>query len=111
MLLVHMGRPEAGEQFLAKRWPEARAVSDPKKRLYDAFGLTRGSMAQLMGPSVWAAGVRSLRHGVGRPVGDPFVLGGSFIVHGADVIAADVAETSASLPDLDRLAAAAHAVA
>ena len=104
-----MGTPEEGEQFLAKRWPEARAVSDPDRRLFDAFGLTKGSFRQLMGLRVWAAGARAVRHGVGIPVGDPRVLAGTFVVRGADVLDADVAENSASIPDLGRLAAVAIA--
>ncbi|MEM1451678.1 MAG: hypothetical protein AAGI22_21380 [Planctomycetota bacterium] len=109
ILLVHMGTPEQGEQFLAKRWPEARAVSDPNKRLFDAFGLTRGSFAQLFGIDAWVAAARSIKHGIGLPVGDPLVLAGSFVVMGSDVIESDVAESTASVPDLDRLAVAAQA--
>ena len=60
-----------------------------------------------MGPSSWLAGLSSIRHGLGRPVGDPLMLAGSFVVHGADVIAADIAEHSGSVPDLDRLVLAA----
>ncbi|MEM9381197.1 MAG: hypothetical protein AAGB93_14690 [Planctomycetota bacterium] len=108
-LLVHMGTPEQGERFLAKRWPEARAVSDPDKRLFDAFGLTHGSFAQLFGLRSWVAAVKAIKYGVGRPIGDPLVLSGTFVVHGAKVIDADVAETTASLPDLERLAAVARA--
>lgn len=104
-----MGTPEEGEQFLAERWPEARAVSDPDKRLFDAFGLGRGSLRQIVGLRVWGPGLKAVRHGIGRPVGDPLVLAGSFLVHGAHVVDADVAESSASTPDLDRLAAAARA--
>ena len=104
-----MGTPEEGERFFEERWPEARAVSDPDKVLFDAFGLERGSLLQLAGPGTWAAGFRARRHGVGLPKGDPRILAGSFLVRGDEVVLADLATTSASVPDLDRLAAAADA--
>lgn len=105
-----MGTPEEGERFFEERWPEARAVSDPDKVLFDAFGLERGSLLQLMGPGTWAAGFRARRHGVGLPKGDPRVLAGSFLVNGAEVLESDLATTSASTPDLSRLARAAEAL-
>ena len=102
-----MGTPAEGAAFFEKRWPEARAVPDPEKILFDAFGLERGSLAQLVGPRTWAAGFRARRHGVGLPKGDPRVLAGSFLVKGGQVLDSDLATTSASTPDLDRLARAA----
>lgn len=81
-LLVHLGTSEEGERFFAERWPEARAVSDPAAELYEALGLARGTLGQLLGPRVLLSGVRAaLRgHGVGKPVGDPTRLSGWFLV-------------------------------
>lgn len=88
-----------------KRWPGARAVSDPTKRLYTAFGLGRGSAGQLFGLPVWAQAMKAARHGVGlsKPVGDPFVLAGSFVVHGNQILASDRADHAGSIPDLTEL--------
>ena len=105
-----MGTPEEGERFFDKRWPEARAVSDPEKILFDAFGLERGSLGQLIGPRTWLAGFKARRHGVGLPKGDPRVLAGAFLVLGAEVLLADLATSSASIPDLGRLAALAATI-
>lgn len=80
IVLVHVGTPEEGERFFTERWPEARAVSDPEKLLYADFGLRRGSFAQLFGPRVLAAGLRALRHGIGKPTGDPLMMSGWFLV-------------------------------
>ncbi|MGD2017950.1 MAG: hypothetical protein PVJ89_07540 [Planctomycetota bacterium] len=107
--MVHLGSPEDGARFFEERWPEARAVSDPDRVLFDAFGLGRGSWLQLVGPRTWAAGFRARRHGVGLPKGDPRVLAGSFAVKGAEVLDADLATDSSSVPDLDRLAATVRA--
>ena len=105
-LLVHQGTPEQGAKFLTNRWPEARAVSDPEKRLYRAFGLGRGTASQLFGLPVWRKALQASRHGVGvaLPVGDPFVLAGSFVVQGNQVLASDRAEHAGSVPDLEGLA-------
>jgi hypothetical protein len=77
-----MGSPEEGRRFFDDLWPEARAVSDPEKQLYRAFGLARGGAAALFGPGVWLRGLGSARkgHRIGRPVGDPFMMPGAFLV-------------------------------
>ncbi|MEC8510876.1 MAG: AhpC/TSA family protein [Planctomycetota bacterium] len=112
MLLVHQGSPDEGAEFLAKRWPGARAVSDQNKRLHAAFGLGRASLGQLFGPSVWRRAIGALRFGVGfsRPVGDPFTLGGAFLVREGEVLDARPAEDAGTLPDFDGLARTAMAL-
>ncbi len=77
-----MGSPEQGEAFFARRWPEARAVSDPDKELYAAFGLGKGKLRQFLGPAIWGTGLRALLdgHGIGIPVGDPAMMSGNFLV-------------------------------
>lgn len=59
----------------------------------------------MFGLSVWREALQSVRYGVGvaKPVGDPFVLAGAFVVHGDRVLVADRAETAATVPDLPRL--------
>ncbi|MEE2940771.1 MAG: AhpC/TSA family protein [Planctomycetota bacterium] len=110
--MVHQGSPEDGEKFLAKRWPEARAVSDPEKRLYLAFGLGRGTLGQLFGPSVWRSAIEAARFGMGLswPVGDPFVLGGAFLVRGAEVLDARPAANAGTVPDFEGLVSTAAAL-
>ena len=82
MVLVHLGSPEDGKAFLDARWPEARAVSDENKSLYEGFGLSRASLGQLFGPRAFWAGLRSTMkgHGIGKPVGDVVQMSGWFLV-------------------------------
>ena len=70
--VVHLARADQGEAFFAKRWPEVRAVADPKKALYAAFGLGRAKVGWFAGPRVWGPGLRALLsgHGVGMITGD-----------------------------------------
>lgn len=95
---MHLASEAEGEEFFAKRWPEARAVSDPHKDLYRAFGLARGSVGQLFGPSVWLSGFKALfkGHGGGRPQGDPLMMSGWFLVTGGAVVWSDVHEHAGS---------------
>ncbi len=82
-----MSSPEAGSRFLEERWPEARAVSDEAKQLYASFGLTRGSVGQVAGPSVWLPGLKAvLKHGLGKPTGDPLMLSGWFLLADGEIV-------------------------
>lgn len=88
LLFFYMGSVAEGQEFFAKAWPEARAVSDPSKIYYSAFGLARGSLGQLLSPGVVACGLRAAAKGHigGKPVGDPQQMPGLFLVQGADVL-------------------------
>ena len=55
-LFFTLGAAEATRAFLAKLWPEARAIADPAQRFYAAFELGHGSAGKYLGPGVWAAG-------------------------------------------------------
>ncbi|MEM1126406.1 MAG: peroxiredoxin-like family protein [Bacteroidota bacterium] len=87
VLFVYQGTPEQGRAFFEGLWPEARAIADLPRVLYDAFGLERGSVGQMFGPVVWACGVRAAAKGhfIGAPVGDPWVMPGLFLVEGPTV--------------------------
>ena len=102
-LIVHQGTPAEARDFLEDRWPEARSVSDPRRRLSHAMGLQRASAGQLLGPAVLRAALRNARHGIGKPMGDPMLLAGSYVFHGGEVVAAAPAEDVATAPDLVEL--------
>ncbi|HGY92391.1 MAG TPA: hypothetical protein ENK43_14575 [Planctomycetes bacterium] len=82
LLFVASSTAEESHEFFSQVWPEARAVADPEKRLYEAFGLSRASWGQILGPRVVLKGILSLfkGHGIGNPVGDPRVLSGFFLL-------------------------------
>jgi hypothetical protein len=103
---VHLGTPAEGDAFLGERWPEARAVSDPDQQLYSALGLGRGRLGQLFGPRVLLAGLKARRFGVGKPVGDPLVMSGWFLVEGGRVVWEHRHEHAGAERRYDELAAA-----
>lgn len=107
LLFFYMGSVAEGEEFFAKAWPEARAVSDPSKVFYHAFGLERGSFTKVFGPEVMACSLRaaSKGHVVGKVIGDPWQMPGLFLVQGPDVLWAHDFAHIGDHPDLTALPA------
>ncbi len=105
LLYVHLGTLEQGATFFEDLAPAARAVSDPEQRLYLAFGVPRASALQLLDPRVWACGMRAFGggHKPGKPIGDPLVMPGLFLVEGGRVTWEFVPEHMGGLPPVDRI--------
>ena len=101
VLYVHLGTLDDGETFFAKHDPEARTIADEAGRLYEAFGIKRGSIGQLFGPAVIACGIRATRkgHRGSRPIGDPWMLPGMFVVEGDRILWSHEARHAADHPD------------
>lgn len=75
-VFVHQGEVAEGDAFFGRLWPEAAAISDPGGVLYRAFGVERGNLGQMFGPSSFACALRAAAkgNGVGRKVGDAWTL-------------------------------------
>jgi hypothetical protein len=86
------------------------AVADPERRFFTAFRLRRGRFQELLGPKVWAAAVRSMLRGnfVGRPVGDPLVMPGLFLVQGERILWEQEIDHIGRMPDMAAIAATAR---
>ncbi|MFP4435683.1 MAG: SelL-related redox protein [Chloroflexaceae bacterium] len=84
VLFVYQGSSTDGTAFFERFWPEARAIADMPRRLYQAFGVQRGGVWEMLGPEVWACGLRAAGKGNtgGLPVGDPWIMPGLFLVAG-----------------------------
>ena len=82
VIYVHQGTAEQGEAFFEGLWPEAPAIADPDRKLYDAFDLGRGRIGQVFNLRTLMRGVAALLkgNGVGKPVGDTMVMPGLFLV-------------------------------
>ncbi len=83
-----MGSPDEGSSFLDPLWPGATGIADPDKRLYDAFGVARGGIAEMFGPGAIACGIRATAKGnrIGRKKGDPWTLPTFLLVSGEQVL-------------------------
>lgn len=90
IVLVHMGEPALIRVLLAKyRLPSnTLTVSNPSREVYTAFGLKRGTPAELFGPEVIARGLQSTVSGhIQLTVkGDPFQMPGAFVIHKGEVV-------------------------
>lgn len=82
--LITMGQPHETAEFCAARAPEEIFIclSDPEAQAYRAFGLSRGTSAEVMAPRVWGRGLQAMLHGnfPGIPRRDPMQMPGVFIV-------------------------------
>ena len=88
ILFFYQGGEEDGAAFFRKLWPAAAAVADMPRTFYDAFDIQRGGWKEMFGRDVWACGARAVRKGhmVGKPVGDPWILPGLFLVNGEQIL-------------------------
>jgi peroxiredoxin len=83
VVLVGMGTPEESAAFKMKFDIPFPLISDPKRQLYQAFGLKKVSTLELLSPFVAVKGILAITkgHTVGIPVGDVRQLPGVFIIN------------------------------
>lgn len=77
-------------------------AADSARRLYRKFGLMRGNLLRILGPTAFAQGVLAVlrdRHGIGLFDGDLFQMPGMFLVHGEDVLASYYHRVAGDRPD------------
>ncbi len=73
-VFIHMSDPENANEFFAKyfNYP-IHHISDPGKKLYQAFGIRTGNFLELFGPSTW---IKGIWYGLFKGQGAPFVADG-----------------------------------
>lgn len=105
VLFFFQGSPIEGRAFMRRYWPAARAVSDPGQRFYAAFGVERGNLLQMLGPSVWRARGRAAAkgHTNGERSGDIWMMPGVFLVRGDRVLWTHEYRHAADHPDFARV--------
>lgn len=88
VLFFFQDSPTEGRVFLSRYWPGARAVADRERRFYEAFDVTRGTLLQLFGPSIWSSGrrARAQGHRQGRAGSDPWMMPGIFWVEDGAIV-------------------------
>ncbi|MFN0056480.1 MAG: SelL-related redox protein [Planctomycetales bacterium] len=107
LVLVHMqSDADAKTLFAAYGLDDVPRISDPDRRLYEAFDLQVASLSQVAGPQVWLAGLKSLLSGhlPGIPSANVFQLPGAFLVHKGQILRAFRGQSSAEHPDYCELA-------
>jgi AhpC/TSA antioxidant enzyme len=87
LVVLTLGNPTETRVFCRARAPGVACFSDPTTGdAYRKYGLQRGTAGQLFGPAVWLEGARASVEGryegapIGKPVGDPFMMPGIFVI-------------------------------
>lgn len=101
VVFVGQGSVEESRVLLADLWPEAALIADRDLKLFNHFGIKRGKLGQILGPSVWACGFRAMKRGArpGKPVGDPMLLPGALLFVGGELVATFEAKSASDAPD------------
>jgi hypothetical protein len=103
IVLVHMGDTRSFETLLLKNGlSDLDRICDPDQSLYKAFGVRRGSLAQLFGPKVlWRAipGGVLARHGIGVPGDDPAQMPAIFLISNSAIVRRFRHRSAADRPD------------
>ncbi len=101
-----MSEPTEGRSFLEKyNLKEAKIISDPERKLYQKFGLARGSVKQIFGKESLARSFEAndAGHKISKIQGDVFQMPGVFLIHKGEVIKAFRHTHVGELPDYEEL--------
>jgi hypothetical protein len=103
LVLVHMSSSAHARSFLSRfGLDDVPAISDPRRALYRAFDLRRGSLWRVAGPALWLRGFPLLmRRGqsLSRKGGDLFQLSGLFLIFHGQVIRSFFHQNAGDMPD------------
>jgi peroxiredoxin len=112
IVMVHMApKRDTAERFFKKfgLYPVDH-ISDPEKTFYRAFGLNRGTPAQLFGLMNWIRGFEAaVLEGNGfqhhnAEIGDGFQMPGIFIVHKKSIVTSYIHQYAWDRPDYATIA-------
>lgn len=110
IVLVHMSPASKAAKFFERYDgldnPPVYHISDPDRRLYAAFELSRGKLRQLFGLREFTRGFKAgivKGHFVGLPQGDGRQLGGAFVYYRRAVVKAWRASRASDQADLSAM--------
>jgi len=103
LVLVHMGTEEEGSQFFARYGLQDEArIDDPRRTLYRAFGLPRGTIGMFLSPTLWVRTFQAVvlgRNLVGPLTGDVFQLPGAFLLYYGELVRCFRHQSPSDRPD------------
>jgi hypothetical protein len=110
---VGIGQPKHAQRYCGRLAPSVTCLCNQTLEAYRAFGLTEGSLLQLAGPRVLAAGARAVARGMrqGQATGNALMLGGVFVVdQGGAILFADYDEYAGDHPEFSEVLSAVRAL-
>jgi peroxiredoxin len=109
--MVTMGGAEDAAEFRKRMELPFTVLADADQECYRAFSVPRGGVLSVIGPHLLPSGIlQTLKHGAGKPVGDPWQLPGAFVIDTkGEIRFQHRAKHSADWPKNDDLVAAVKA--
>lgn len=108
IVLVHMVDAELGKYHLAQYGlDDLEQISDPERKIYQAFGLCKGNIRQLFGIPVLLRGLKAGLvdgHSIGAFVGNGLQMPGVFLLYQNKILQSFTHHTAADRPDYVELA-------
>jgi peroxiredoxin len=106
--VVTQGSPERAAQLQRRHQTPFRCLADPKLEAYRAYGLGKGTLAQIANPILLLRSAMSaFRGNAGAPGGDVFQMPGTFVIGTDGVLKfCHRSRDSADYPTTDALVAA-----
>ena len=82
VVLVGLGTPDQAKAFKKRFSLSFPIICDPEKKLYQTYGLVRGSVASMASPFLLLKGLKTLSRGhtPGVPQGDVMQMPGVFLI-------------------------------
>lgn len=103
IVFLHLSSESEAAVFFEKYgMGDVDRISDPTGKIYEAFGLNRAGLKELLSPSVWLRGLTAMFKGnaPGMPRGDTLRMPGAFIVNRGEISTSFFHKTIADRPDL-----------
>jgi len=113
LALVHMGSDDQARKVLEVfGLDDLERFSDPERQLYGAFGLERSNLGRLFAPATLLDMLKtsfssniSLRHSVGKVIGDALQMPGVFLLSDGQIVGDFKSASLTERPDYLELAA------
>lgn len=103
LVVIHMGTEEQGNRLFARYGLEhTTRIDDPRRTLYRAFGLPRGTIGMFLSPWLWVRCFQAAvldRNLVGRFTGDFLQLPGVFLLYYGQLVRCHRHQSPADRPD------------
>lgn len=107
LVFVHMASVDIAEPYFEEFGVENYDhISDPKRELYQQFGLTKGSFTQLYGLQNWIRGYSLKKEGFSFELpnnGDSLQMPGIFVIFNSKILDSYVHKLVSDKPDYDML--------
>ena len=99
-----MANENQAKEFFAKYGVEDLPhFNSPNKKLYKVFGLEKGGVNALFGLKNFIRGFGAISHGVGKPIGDPFQMPGTFLIYKGEILKSFINKTASDVPNYEEM--------